>query len=100
MQNRAMSRSAPYQQVGEDGSSRAHGSGWPPVRLASTANLAGTYSATEQRLTVTATGALSVDSVAVAVGDRILLKDQSTAAQKGVFQVLVAGTTGVHPVLI
>ncbi len=75
------------------------GAAWGQVDLAATANLAGTYSSTTQKLTVTATGALSVDGVAVAVGDRVLLPAQSTGSQNGIYSVLVAGTTGVQPVL-
>lgn len=76
------------------------GVGWGPVDLAQTSNLAGTYDSTAQTLTVTATGALTVDSVAVAVGDRVLLQNQTTGAQKGIYRVTVAGTTGVSAVLV
>jgi hypothetical protein len=79
------------------------------ARLATTANLVATYAAgtTGQdggtgvgaTLTITATGALSIDGSAVAVGDRILVKNQSTTLQNGVYNVTTAGTTGVSAVL-
>ena len=42
-------------------------------------------------LTGNANGALTVDGVAVAVNDRILVKDQASAFQNGVYVVTVAG---------
>jgi hypothetical protein len=71
--------------------------GFEPVRLASSAAITGTYVAGV--LTQTSTGALSVDGVAVAVGDRVLLKDQASGSQNGIYVVTVAGTTGVSAVL-
>ena len=62
-------------------------------------NLAGTYSATALTLTVTATGALTVDSGTPAVGESILLAGQSTGAQSGLYTLTTAGSSGVHPVL-
>lgn len=73
------------------------GAGWAPVRLASAAAITGTYAANV--FTVTATGLLAVDGVNVAVNDRILLKNQASGSQNGVYVVTVAGTTGVKPVL-
>src|SRR5260221_2340314 len=70
-----------------------------PCRLASTADVAGTYSASALTLTVTATGLLSIDSVNVAVGNRVLLKNQTTGAEKGIYVVTVKGATGVSAVL-
>ena len=80
--------------------SSSGGGSWQPVRLASVANLAGTYVTATQTLTVTAVGALSVDGVAVAVDDRILLKDQGTGLERGIYVVTVKGAAGVHPVLV
>ncbi len=50
-------------------------------------------------LTITATGAISVDGVTPAANARILLKDQNTASQNGVYVVTTVGTIGVSPVL-
>lgn len=50
-------------------------------------------------LTATANGALSVDSVAVAVDDRILVKDQSTTTQNGIYTVTATGSAGAPWVL-
>ncbi len=50
-------------------------------------------------LTITATGAISVDGSAPAANARILLKDQSTGAQNGVYVVTGVGSVGVSPVL-
>ena len=49
------------------------------VRAASTANIA------------TLSGAMTIDGVALVAGDRVLLKDQSTASQNGVY-VVATGT--------
>lgn len=80
-------------------STAAAGPGWDPVRLASVAAIVGTYSSTTQKLTVTATGLLTVDGENVAVGDRIGLKTQGTQTQNGLYDVTVAGATGVNAVL-
>lgn len=50
-------------------------------------------------LTITATGAISVDGVTPNANDRILLKDQTTGAQNGVYVVTTVGSLGVSPVL-
>jgi hypothetical protein len=74
-----------------------------PVRLCATGNVAGTYangsSGVGATLTVTATGALSVDGTAVSAGDRLLLPLQTTGAQAGIYTVTNAGSVGVSPVL-
>jgi hypothetical protein len=65
------------------------------VRVASTANLAGiTYTATGG---ASARGQITVapntlDGVSLAAGDRILLKDQTTGAQNGIYVVTTLGT--------
>lgn len=50
-------------------------------------------------LTITATGAISIDGNTPSANQRVLLKDQSTQSQNGVYVVTVIGTTGVSPVL-
>jgi hypothetical protein len=74
------------------------------VKAATTANIAGTYangsSGVGATLTVTFQGALSIDGVSVnTIGDRLLVKDQSTAAQNGIYTVTTVGGPGVSPVL-
>jgi hypothetical protein len=50
-------------------------------------------------LTATGNGALSVDSVAVAVGDVILVKDEATASRNGLYVVTATGGAGAPYVL-
>ena len=75
-----------------------------PVRLAATSNQSGTYfngplnNGVGATLTY-ATGALSIDSVVVAVGDRVLLSAQTNANENGIYVCNVAGATGVSAVL-
>lgn len=64
------------------------------VRAASTANLAGTYGATGG---TSARGQFTgmtntLDGVTLAANDRVLLKDQSTGAQNGIWVVTTLGT--------
>jgi hypothetical protein len=67
----------------------------PSVRVATTANLAATYSngtaGVGATLTASSNGALSLDGVSPVVNDRILVKDQSTAAQNGIYKVTTVG---------
>jgi len=67
------------------------------VKVASTANIAGSLASNV--FTVTATGVLTVDGVTTALNDRVLLKDQTTGAQNGIYYVSTAGATGVSAVL-
>ena len=63
-----------------------------PVRLVATSNVAGTYSngpannGVGATLTVAASS-LTIDSVVVVVGDRVLLQNQTTAYQNGIYIV-------------
>lgn len=70
---------------------------------ASTASITGIYlngaSGIGATFTVTATGAFTIDGQTPAVNSRILLKDQSSGFQNGVYNLTVAGTIGVSPVL-
>lgn len=50
-------------------------------------------------LTITATGAISIDGSTPSANQRVLLKDQSTASQNGVYVVTTIGSLGVAPVL-
>ena len=50
-------------------------------------------------LTVTATGTLTIDSVLTTLGMRILVKNEATGANNGIFDVTTAGAVGVQAVL-
>lgn len=65
-----------------------------PVRVASTANVSATYNSTggsSARGQFTA-APNTLDGVSLAVGNRILLKNQSTGAQNGIWVVTTVGT--------
>lgn len=73
------------------------------VFVASTASLTGTYSngagGIGATFTVSATGAFSLDGTSIGViGQRVLLKNQSSAFQNGIYTATVVGTTGVSAV--
>ena len=67
----------------------------PSCRLATTANLQATYSNGSSGIGATLTGssngALSLDGVSPVVNDRILVKDQTAAAQNGIYVVTTVG---------
>jgi len=101
----AIAYSAPFaitQPVVIKARARAAAASFPekePVRAASTANVTGTYTATGgagARGQITA-APLVLDGLTLAAGDRILLKNQGTAAQNGIWTVTTPGTgaTGV-----
>ena len=73
------------------------------VKFITTTNLATTYNngtnGVGATLTANAVGALSFDGVAVALNDRILVKDQNTQTQNGVYKVTTLGTGSVNYVL-
>lgn len=50
-------------------------------------------------LTATANGALSIDGATVTVSNRILVKDQASAAQNGIYTVTTVGSAGAAFVL-
>lgn len=60
-------------------------------RVATTADIGGTYVSGTQRITNGVFGALSVDGKALAVNDRILVRAQTTASQNGIYYVVTAG---------
>lgn len=71
-----------------------------PVRLVATSNQSGTYynGALNNGVGATftyATGALTIDSVTVNVGDRVLFSGQTSAFQNGIYVCNQAGVTGV-----
>jgi len=61
------------------------------VRYASTANIAGTYDNGAGTITAGSNGALSIDGQTPSQGDRVLLKDQSSAVQNGLYIVTTVG---------
>ena len=67
----------------------------PSCRAATTANLSATYSngtaGVGATLTASSNGAITLDGVSPIVNDRILVKDQSTAAQNGIYIVTTQG---------
>lgn len=71
-----------------------------PVRVVSVANIAGTYyngpsnNGVGATLTIAASS-LTVDSVVLAVGDRICLQVQTSTLQQGIYVVASIGTTVV-----
>lgn len=74
----------------------------PAARLTTTANLSATYSngssGVGATLTATSNGALSVDGITVAANDRILVKNQTTALQNGIY--VVTNTGGVSAAFV
>jgi hypothetical protein len=79
------------------------------VQAASTTNIVGTYTpgstgadggaGVGATFAVTATGALVIDGVTLVLNDRVLLKNQTTGTQNGIYRVSTAGTVSVAPVL-
>jgi hypothetical protein len=79
------------------------------VQVASTTNIAGTYTpgstgadggaGVGATFAVTDEGVLEIDGIEVVLGDRVLLKNQSTASQNGIYRVSTAGTVSVAAVL-
>jgi len=62
------------------------------VRVATTGNLAATYDNGAGTLTNGGTlGAIGIDGVSLSQGDRVLVKNQSTAAQNGIYVVTTVG---------
>lgn len=73
------------------------------VLAASTSSQTGTYnngvSGIGATFTITATGAYTLDGVSIStIGQRVLLKNQSSAFQNGVYTATVVGTVAVSPV--
>lgn len=75
-----------------------------PVRVAATSAQSGTYfnGPTNNGVKATftyATGALTIDSVVVVAGDRVLLSAQTAANQNGIYVCTQTGATGVSAIL-
>jgi hypothetical protein len=69
------------------------------VKLASTANIVATYNNGAGTLTYDATGVQAVDGVNLALNDRVLIKDQTTQTQNGLYKVTTAPAVGVAGIL-
>ena len=69
------------------------------AKYASTANIAGTYNNGAGTITAGSNGALSIDGATPSVDDRILLKDQTTATQNGLYKVTTVGSGSAASVL-
>ena len=67
----------------------------PSCRVATTADLSASYSngtaGVGATLTAGSNGAISLDGVALSVNDRVLVKDQSTASENGIYRVSTQG---------
>ena len=67
------------------------------VRIASTANVAGSYSSGV--LTVSSAGVLTIDGGNIAINNRVLLKNQGGVAshvQNGIYKCTTAGASGIN----
>jgi len=70
------------------------------VRVATTAALAtSTYDNGAGTITANANGALSIDGVSVSVNDRVLVKNQTSAVQNGIYKVTATGGASAQWVL-
>jgi hypothetical protein len=61
--------------------------------------LAGSYVSGTKRITASANGALSIDGVTLTVNDRVLVKDQSTPSNNGIYKVVQVGDAGTPWIL-
>ena len=61
------------------------------VKLASTANVAGTYNNGAGTITAGSNGAISIDGVTPSASDRVLLKNQTDATENGLYLVTTVG---------
>jgi len=69
------------------------------VIVATDAALTGTYASGPQTLTLTSTGTPSIDGVNItALNTRVLIKDQSSGFQNGIYTLTTAAGAGVSPV--
>ena len=57
------------------------------ARVASTADIAGSFAASALTSTATALATNDIDGITVIVGDRVLLKDQTNAEENGIYEV-------------
>ena len=69
------------------------------VRYATTASVAGAYNNGAGTITAGSNGAFSIDGQVPSAGDRILLKNQSTTTQNGIYTVTTVGSGSAAYVL-
>jgi len=69
------------------------------VKLASTANVAGTYNNGAGTITAGSNGAISIDGVTPSASDRVLLKNQTDATENGLYLVTTVGSGSAAYVL-
>ncbi len=69
------------------------------VKYASTANVTGTYDNSAGTITAGSNGAFSIDGATPTAADRILLKNQTTATQNGLYLVTTVGSGSAAYVL-
>ena len=69
------------------------------VKYASTANVAGTYNNGAGTITAGSNGAFTIDGATPTASDRILLKNQTTATQNGLYLVTTVGSGSAAYVL-
>ena len=62
------------------------------VKVATTANLAGTYNNANGTITASSNGQITIDGVALSSDDRVLVKDQTTTTQNGFYKVTTVGS--------
>jgi hypothetical protein len=69
------------------------------VRVATTSSIVGSYNSTIKEFIVSATGALIIDGVALNIGDRVLLKNQTIGFLNGIYTVTSVGDITTQAVL-
>ena len=69
------------------------------VKVATTGGLAGTYAAGGQTLTANSNGSISIDGTTLSAGDRVLVKNQSSGTQNGIYTVTTVGN-GSNPFVL
>jgi hypothetical protein len=62
------------------------------VRVATSADLSATYNNSAGTLTAGSNGAISVDGVSLVLNDRVLVKDQTTQTENGIYKVTTVGS--------
>ena len=70
-----------------------------PVRLITSADLGCTYDSGAKTLTQNSAAELTIDGVATALNDRILVNGQSDKTENGIYKVTTLGTSGIQAVL-
>ncbi|MHB8842352.1 MAG: ELWxxDGT repeat protein, partial [Candidatus Aquicultor sp.] len=69
------------------------------VRVATTANLSASYTGSNT-LTASANGLITLDGIDLALNDRVLVKNQTTASQNGIYTVTQVGVADSAPYIL